>query len=94
MILFFTSSDKSLLDSLQDKISMNCGFPNENGTEKWADVLKAYGIDLYYFPKPNENGYQSPTGLITYDEMMAGTDLTGIETEEYNPAWRDQSGDN
>jgi hypothetical protein len=80
-MLYLTSSTHSVISAAESRISINCGFPNEEGTLRWAIPEQSVDGLIWFIPEPN--GY----GECTKEQMMEGVDLEGIILLERNPAW-------
>lgn len=93
-MIFLTSTNYNALVTAEEKISSNCGFPNEAGTLKWADISQAYEQEMWYFPKPPENGFENPGCIpLSQDQMMQDVDMTDIIEQEFDPSWRNPDDD-
>ena len=80
-MIFYTSNNEAALIAAEAQICLNCGFPNGNGTDRWAIVTKAVNEDLWFFEKPT--GYNQ----FTQTQMIDGIDLTDITEQERNQDW-------
>lgn len=78
---YLTSKNEKAVIEAEAMISSNCGFPNEYGTIKWADIQKAINEDLWFIEKPK--GYNK----FTPKQMMDSVDLSGIIESERDDNW-------
>jgi hypothetical protein len=52
MYYIFDTYEKA--ETALQKIDNAMGFPDQNGTETWANIQKAYEQDIWFFLKPNQ----------------------------------------
>lgn len=64
----------------ESKISDNLGLPN-NGTERWAEVQKEDGFNLWHIPKPPIGGRLDHGEFFTQEKMLEGVVMDEILTE-------------
>ncbi len=84
-MIYLTSANQANIIAAQAQISLNCGFPNNLGTEQWANVQKAINQDMWFIIKPPIEGYN--LGEFTQIQMMSNVDLTNIIEQEYDATW-------
>lgn len=78
---YLTSNSQAAIVAAESKISVNCGFPDNKRTERWAIPQQSVDGSIWFIPEPN--GYKS----FTKEQMMDGVDLGQIVLLERNPAW-------
>lgn len=77
---FLVSGSESAIVSAESKISENLGLP-KNGTERWSEVKKENGAELWYIPKPPIGGRLDHGEFFTQEQMLDGVIMDGILTE-------------
>jgi hypothetical protein len=82
---FLTFTSQATAQTMLNKINKNYPIigtnaetgepePTEQKTEIWANLTKAYNLDLWYFEKPSQ-------------EFMTG--VSGYVEQEYDPSWQE-----
>lgn len=87
-ILTFTTEDAAIAAESQICTNLNCSISEANGymMDKWADIIKAYNLDIWYFTKPTSG----VRGLSVADLMQDVVDYA--EQEEVSPEWIESTG--
>ena len=65
------------------QVDSNCGFPNAC-TQTWAIPQQAYQQDFWFAIEPFINGYLTPCGSWTQEQMIAGVTNVQIEPSQSN----------
>jgi len=84
-MIYLTSTIQSLIVAAEAKISTNCGFPNDKGTQRWAIPQQSVDLSIWFIPKPPVEGYS--LGEFSQAQMMQNVSLSGIVEQEYNANW-------
>lgn len=82
--IYYIGSEEDLL-KIDAVISEVCGFPNLQGTLRWATPQKVYNQDFYFLPKPSAEGYN--LGEFSHAQMVANIDMTNVTELEWNKDW-------
>lgn len=79
---YLVSTNEQAIIAAEAQIAANGELYISNG-ENWYNVLKAYNLDLWIIQKPLAIGFNQ----FTQEQMMAGVDMSEIDTMPFNPAW-------
>lgn len=84
--MYLTSTNENAIVSANEKISSNCGLPNEYGTVSWDIVKKSVSSNLWFILMPPPDLWGNEV-FFTQEQMMNGVDMTDIIQLPRNPNW-------
>jgi hypothetical protein len=70
MIFLAHETEQNVIDA-EAQISANCHFPNDRGTDKWANVFYSDQHEVFYILKPPVEGWTDGVESFTQEQMMA-----------------------
>lgn len=81
---YLMSENESDAFAALNKINTNCGFPNEDA-QTWANFMKAYEQDIWFFSNPPPEGYEGQHHQFTYDQMIDG--VVNVTESDGDSSW-------
>ena len=85
IMIYLTSTLQTAIVAAERQISVNCGFPNDTGTERWAIPQQSIDKSIWLIPKPPTEGYNLDE--FSQTQMMQNVNLSAIIEQAYNANW-------